>query len=77
MDRALAQPQVRHREMVVERAHPTLGAVSLLGLPVKFSDTPGAVHRIPPDLGEHTAEVLAEIGVSDDERRRLREQGVV
>ena len=70
-------PQVRHREMVVECPHPVLGTVSLLGLPVKFSETPGDVHRTPPELGEHTEEILRDLGLTDDERRRMREQGVV
>jgi crotonobetainyl-CoA:carnitine CoA-transferase CaiB-like acyl-CoA transferase len=77
MDGALDHPQVRHREMVVERPHPILGTVSLLGLPVKFSETPGDVHRIPPEIGEHTDEILCELGLADEERRRLREQGIV
>jgi crotonobetainyl-CoA:carnitine CoA-transferase CaiB-like acyl-CoA transferase len=51
--------------------------VSLLGLPVKFSETPGDVHRIPPELGEHTDEILREIGLDDEDLRRLREQKVV
>ena len=77
MDRALDHPQVRHREMVVERAHPTLGTISLLGLPVKLGDTPGDVRRIPPGLGEHSDEILAEIGLGAQERDGLREQGIV
>jgi crotonobetainyl-CoA:carnitine CoA-transferase CaiB-like acyl-CoA transferase len=63
--------------MVVSRPHPVLGEVSLLGLPVKLSETPGAVDRIPPELGEHTDEILREIGVSDDELSRLRAQQIV
>jgi crotonobetainyl-CoA:carnitine CoA-transferase CaiB-like acyl-CoA transferase len=77
MDGALDHPQVRHREMVVERPHPVLGAVSLLGLPVKFSETPGDVRYIPPEIGEHTDKILCELGLEDDDRRRMREQGVV
>jgi crotonobetainyl-CoA:carnitine CoA-transferase CaiB-like acyl-CoA transferase len=77
MDRALDHPQVRHREMVIDRPHPVLGTVSLLGLPVKFSETPGDVHRIPPDLGEHTDEILREIGYQDADLCRLREEGLV
>jgi crotonobetainyl-CoA:carnitine CoA-transferase CaiB-like acyl-CoA transferase len=77
MDSALNHPQVRHREMVVSRPHPVLGEVSLLGLPVKLSETPGDVHRIPPELGEHTDAILREIGVGNDELYRLREDGIV
>ena len=77
MDRALDHPQVRHREMVVERPHPTLRTVSLLGLPVKLRDTPGSVHRIPPSVGEHTDEILADIGLATADLGHLREQGIV
>jgi crotonobetainyl-CoA:carnitine CoA-transferase CaiB-like acyl-CoA transferase len=51
--------------------------VSLLGLPVKFSETPGDVHRLPPELGEHTDEILHEIGLEEDDVGRLREQKIV
>jgi crotonobetainyl-CoA:carnitine CoA-transferase CaiB-like acyl-CoA transferase len=77
MDGAMDHPQTRHREMVVERPHPVLGTVSLLGLPVKFSETPGDVHRIPPQLGEHTDEILREIGLDEEGLRSLREQKIV
>jgi crotonobetainyl-CoA:carnitine CoA-transferase CaiB-like acyl-CoA transferase len=77
MDGALDHPQVRYREMVVDRPHPVLGTVSLLGLPVKFSETPGDVHRTPPELGEHTDEILREIGMTDGDLSRLREQSII
>jgi crotonobetainyl-CoA:carnitine CoA-transferase CaiB-like acyl-CoA transferase len=77
MDSALNHPQTRHREMVVERPHPVLGTVSLLGLPVKFSETPAGVDRIPPELGEHTDEILDEIGLDAEQMRHLREQGIL
>jgi crotonobetainyl-CoA:carnitine CoA-transferase CaiB-like acyl-CoA transferase len=77
IDQAMAHPQVLHREMVVEVPHPTMGTVRLLGLPVKLSETPGAVRLAPPLLGQHTQEVLAEIGVTSDELRQLRMRGVI
>ncbi len=77
LDEALDHPQVRHRQMVVEREHPTLGTVRLLGLPVKFSETPGAVFRVPPPLGQHTDEVLRELGLADADLARLRAEGVI
>ncbi|MBI1244000.1 MAG: CoA transferase [Alphaproteobacteria bacterium] len=58
----LADPQTRARDMVVETDHPLLGRVATLGSPVKFSQTPAGVARAAPMLGQHTREVLGEIG---------------
>ena len=58
---ALADPQLAARDMVVELAHPELGTVRLLGNAIKLSRSPAVIHRPPPGLGEHTAEVLAEL----------------
>ena len=43
--------------------HATEGALKMPGIPVNFSATPGSIRRQPPALGEHTAEVLAELGI--------------
>ena len=65
---ALSDPQALAREMVVEVEHASVGASKTLGVPVKLSDTPGSVRRAAPRLGEHTAEVLAEVaGLSTPE----------
>jgi crotonobetainyl-CoA:carnitine CoA-transferase CaiB-like acyl-CoA transferase len=45
--------------------------VRMLGIPVKMSDTPGAIRRTAPEVGEHTAEVLREAGFSDAEIEAL------
>jgi crotonobetainyl-CoA:carnitine CoA-transferase CaiB-like acyl-CoA transferase len=57
-DQAMADPHVVARGMAVETAHPAAGTVKTLGIPVKLSETPGALRRPAPRLGEHTAEVL-------------------
>ena len=73
----LADPQVAAREMVVEVDHPRAGRVKTLGTPIKFSDTPGSVARAAPLLGEHSREVLAQLGYSGDEIDALQRAGAV
>ena len=58
-----ADRQAIARQMVPVLSHPTVGAVQTIGLPVKFSATPGAVRGPAPTLGQHTDEVLAEYGL--------------
>ena len=70
-------PQTLAREMVVEPSHGRLGPVKAIGLPVKFSDTPGAVRTGAPVYGEHTREVLAEYGISETEVVGLLAEGAV
>jgi formyl-CoA transferase len=74
---ALADPHTRARNMVVDLVHPGAGPIQALGVPVKLSDTPGAVERAAPLVGEHTAEILTELGYTDAEQRELRAAGVV
>ena len=72
-----ADPQVRHEEMLVEMPHPVHGMVKLLGMPVKLSDTPGAFRLPPPLLGEHTDEVLRELGYSAEAIAEMRAAEVI
>ena len=70
-------PQVRAREMMVETDHPVAGRVKNIGIPIKLSETPGQFRRPAPTLGQHTDEVLTDLGCSDDEIDKLRSEGVV
>ena len=63
----MADPHTQAREMQVTMEHPVEGEVSGLGIPVKLSATPGSVRRAAPLLGEHTAEVLTEAGLTQAE----------
>ena len=72
-----ADPQVIARDMVVEVEHPTAGTIRNVGIPVKFSETPGNIRRPPPRFGEHTEEVLTEFGYTTDEIDSLRDRGIV
>ena len=67
-----ADPQVLEREMTVQMPHPLAGSVRLVASPMKFSATPVQYRRPPPLLGEHTDEVLLELGLSEAEIAALR-----
>ena len=74
----LEHEQTRFREMVIDVAHSRLGSVRSLGSPVKMSASDATGPRIgAPQLGEHTREVLAEVGCSESEVERMLEAGFV
>jgi crotonobetainyl-CoA:carnitine CoA-transferase CaiB-like acyl-CoA transferase len=73
----LADPQVAAREMVVEVEHTRAGRMKTLGLPIKFSATPGSVRRAAPTLGEHTREILGGLGYAAADIERLVAEGAV
>jgi CoA:oxalate CoA-transferase len=78
IDQVASHPQVLHREMIVEAPHPKLGKVKLINSPVKLSRTPAKVEQVAPELGQDTAQLLAEIlGMSEDEIENLRESKVI
>lgn len=74
---ALELEQTQAREMVVEMEDELRGRIKMLGIPTKLSATPGSVQRMPPLLGEHTEEVLKELGYTDEKIRVLKSENVV
>jgi formyl-CoA transferase len=77
VDQVFHDPQVLARQMVQHVAHPTAGTIGMVGFPFKFSQNQPVIDRHPPLHGEHTNEVLSELGFTVDEIVRLREAGVV
>jgi crotonobetainyl-CoA:carnitine CoA-transferase CaiB-like acyl-CoA transferase len=74
---ALEHPQVQARNMVLTTEHPTAGTLRMTASPIKLSQYTATVRRPPPVLGEHTDEVLGELGYSDADIATLRDEGVI
>lgn len=70
-------PQTIARNMVPTTEHPVAGTVQTIGLPIKFESTPGQVATPSPLFGQHTADVLAELGYGDDDIAAMAEKGAV
>ncbi len=73
----LNDPHMRARGFVVEQPHPIAGTLRTLASPMHLSDTPASYRLPPPLLGEHTDEVLRELGYEEEQIRRLHEEGAV
>ena len=78
IDKVVEHPQVQARGAIVETAHPVAGTVKIVGVPVKLSQTPGAVREPAPLLGQHTDAVLREyLGMDDAKITALRQAGAI
>jgi CoA:oxalate CoA-transferase len=78
VDRALSDPQVLARNMVVDATSPAYGTVTLTGSPIKFHGTDDTEYHAPPALGEHAEAVLTDwLGLSAERVQALRDQGVI
>ena len=76
-DRLVDDPQVAHNQLLTTVDYPGLGEVRVVGVPARFSGTPGTIRLGPPAVGQHTDEVLAGAGYGPDEIRRLHDEGCV
>ena len=73
----MRDPAVLHHGMVVQYEHPEKGSLTLMGPPLRFSDTPAADAGPPPTLGQHTEPILRELGYDDADIADLRRRGIV
>ncbi|MBI4484347.1 MAG: CoA transferase [Acidobacteria bacterium] len=77
VEEVFEDPQILARQMVVETEHPEFGRVKEVGVAIKMSETPGTVRGAAPYRGEHTDEVLRELGMKQQEIQTLRDKRVV
>ena len=74
---AVNDTQLQARGMIVKSDHPSGGVFEQIGIPAKFSETPGAIRLLPPNHGEHTIEILKELGYRHEQIQNLEEEGVI
>ena len=77
LDEVMRDEQMRQRGMVVDLLHERWGAYRQLGIAPKLSTTPGTLRSHAPDLGEHTAGILAAMGFSESAQEQLKADGVI
>ncbi len=77
LDEVFSDPQILHRRMVVEVDHPKLGKVKQVGIGIKFSETPGEIRSTAPLPGQHTEEILVDLGYSKDAIDSMKGTGAI
>jgi crotonobetainyl-CoA:carnitine CoA-transferase CaiB-like acyl-CoA transferase len=77
LEETFSDPQVLYRKMLVETKHPKAGPVKQIGIPIKFSETPGEIRDPAPEFGQHTEEILSGAGYTPEDIDRLRKEGVI
>ncbi|WP_213880804.1 CoA transferase [Pseudomonas sp. dw_358] len=77
IDEVIADPQIKARGMIMEQEHPRYGTLRMPNLPFRFSDCDTTIHQVAPDLGEHNAQVAAELGFSPEEISAMQADGVL
>ena len=77
MDEVFNDPQVKHLNCAARVTHPTLGTIDLVAQPVKLSRTPAAINNATPELGQHSAAILAELGYTQAQVSQLRDDKII
>jgi len=77
IDKLFNDPQVLHRKMVEELDHPKAGIIKVTGIPIKLSDTPGEILTAPPFLGQHTIEILHDLGYSERDIKAMYQDNII
>ncbi|UCD01162.1 MAG: CoA transferase [Promethearchaeota archaeon] len=76
-EEACEDPQIKERNMVIEMEHPKFGKIKNVASPIKYSRTPLKIREFAPKLGQHTKEILKNLGYSDEEIRDFKKKGII
>jgi crotonobetainyl-CoA:carnitine CoA-transferase CaiB-like acyl-CoA transferase len=76
-DDLMNDPQVAHNELIQTIHHPEAGDIRVIGIPMKFSATPGTIRLAPPRVGEHNDAILSDLGYSAEQIDVFRREGVI
>src|SRR5262249_1332225 len=77
VEEMVEDPQINHRQMIVDVEHPTHGRVRQFGIAIRLSDTPGTIRTAAPLSGEHTEAILKDLGLTPDDITGLRQRKVI
>jgi len=77
VEEMVADPQINHRQMIVDVEHPTHGRVRQFGIAIKLSETPGTIRTAAPLSGEHTEAILKDLGLGTEDIAGLRQRKVI
>ncbi|WP_372717274.1 CoA transferase, partial [Immundisolibacter sp.] len=72
-----SDPQLQHNHMLESVQHAIQGPLTIPGIPLRLARTPGAIRRPPPALGEHSAQILGELGYSVDAIAQMAAGGLL
>jgi len=77
LEEVFDEPQIQHRQIIIELNYPELGKGKQLGIMPKLSETPGSIRTLPPRRGEHSEEILRGLGYRQEEIENLRQGGAL
>ncbi|MDR6226261.1 CaiB/BaiF CoA transferase family protein [Desmospora profundinema] len=77
LEEVQADRQIKHRQMIVDVEHPALGTIQQPGIPIQLLDTKGAIRSPAPSWGEHTKELLLELGFTEEQITQLKKENTI
>jgi crotonobetainyl-CoA:carnitine CoA-transferase CaiB-like acyl-CoA transferase len=77
LEEVFQDPQVLHRKMLIELSHPIFGKIKQVGIPIKMSETKAEIKNLAPTPGQHTKQILLDLGYASQQIEEMGEKGVI